>query len=360
MNVLALVTDAFGARGGIAKFNRDLLTAVAADPRVSKVTVVPRGPYDSSEVLPANVEYITPARRGKIGFSLAAGRTAWKMRPDVVLCGHINLLPLASLLASATGASLIALSYGVEVWKDRGFAYRAALRRAKLVISISELTRNRLLEWSKTQFALVSILPPSVDLAQYGIGAKRADLLHRYDLAGRTVLLTTARLTVEDRYKGIDEVLDVLPSLVADKPDLAYLIVGDGDDRQRLVDKAKHLGLAERVVFAGYVPENEKADHFRLADAFVMPGRGEGFGIVYLEALACGVPVIASALDASREAVLHGALGQVVNPDDPAELRAAILTAIGDRERRIPPGLEHFSTSRFNERVAAVLSRVSG
>ena len=98
----------------------------------------------------------------------------------------------------------------------------------------------------------------------------------------------------------------MLPALAADVPDVAYLIAGDGDDRARLEKKAAALGVADRVVFAGYVPEEEKADHYRLADAFVMPGRGEGFGIVYLEALACGVPVVASSLDASREAVRDG------------------------------------------------------
>jgi glycosyltransferase involved in cell wall biosynthesis len=85
-------------------------------------------------------------------------------------------------------------------------------------------------------------------------------------------------------------------------------------DRRCLQEKARSLGVHGRVVFAGYVPESEKADHYRLADAYVMPGRGEGFGIVYLEALACGVPVVASEVDGSREAVREGALGILVDP----------------------------------------------
>ena len=140
---------------------------------------------------------------------------------------------------------------------------------------------------------------------------------------------------------------------------MAYLVCGGGDDRERLEDKARLLGVADRVVFAGYVPEEEKADHYRLADAFVMPGRGEGFGIVYLEALACGVPVVASSADASCEAVLDGELGVVVDPDDPASVVSGIRDALG-REEGVPAGLDHFSQRRFAERWRAVVGAVFG
>ena len=110
-------------------------------------------------------------------------------------------------------------------------------------------------------------------------------------------------------------------------------------------------------MFAGYVPEAEKADHYRLADAFAMPGRGEGFGIVYLEALACGVPVVASSADASQEAVLGGALGSVVDPDDPASVVSGIRDALA-RPEGVPPGLDHFSQAHFAERWHAVLDRM--
>jgi phosphatidylinositol alpha-1,6-mannosyltransferase len=113
-----------------------------------------------------------------------------------------------------------------------------------------------------------------------------------------------------------------------DVPNIAYLIVGDGTDHHRLEEKARSLGVHERVVFAGYIPEREKADHYRLADAYVMPGRGEGFGIVYLEALACGVPVVASKLDGSREAVRDGALGILVDPNDAEGIKRGILEAL--------------------------------
>ena len=117
-------------------------------------------------------------------------------------------------------------------------------------------------------------------------------------------------------------------------PDLVYLIAGDGDDRSRLESKTRALGLDSHVVFAGYITEEEKAAHYRLADAFVMPGHGEGFGIVYLEAMACGITVVASKADASREAVCNGELGIFVDPKNPEELRDGILNLLAQPRGR--------------------------
>jgi glycosyltransferase involved in cell wall biosynthesis len=94
------------------------------------------------------------------------------------------------------------------------------------------------------------------------------------------------------------------------------------------------------VLFTGRIPESEKVDHYRLADAFVMPGWGEGFGIAYLEAMGCGVPVVASKLDASQEAVRNGDLGIVVNPKEPGEILRGILAALKRDRQVVPRGLE--------------------
>ena len=153
-----------------------------------------------------------------------------------------------------------------------------------------------------------------------GSGSKNPDLLQRYGLTGKTVLLTLSRSWTTDNYKGIDEVLELLPALAERIPEIAYLVVGEGDDRPRLEAKARALGIGDRVVFAGFIPESEKTEHYRLADAYVMPGWGEGFGFVYLEAMACGIPALGSKLDGSREALRDGDLGILVDPHDRDDL----------------------------------------
>src|SRR5207244_2526638 len=118
--------------------------------------------------------------------------------------------------------------------------------------------------------------------------------------------------------------------------------------------RAAQRGVADRVVFAGFIPEEAKAEYFRLADAYVMPGRGEGFGIAYLEAMACGTPVVASKLDASREAVMDGRLGILVDPDDQNEVLCGIREALS-RPRSVPKGIEYFSKENFQQRVVRLL-----
>src|SRR5688500_18199955 len=131
-----------------------------------------------------------------------------------------------------------------------------------------------------------------------------------------------------EQAKGFDEILDVLPQLIAEIPELIYIALGDGSDRTRLEEKASALGITAHCIFPGYVSESEKLEYYRLADLFVMPSRLEGFGYVFLEALAAGVPVIASKVDGSREAVRNGVWGALVDPYRPEELVVACSAAL--------------------------------
>src|SRR5262249_24837197 len=124
-----------------------------------------------------------------------------------------------------------------------------------------------------------------------------------------------------------------------------YLIVGDGNGRPRLESLAAECGVMKNVQFTGLVPSEELPDYFRLADVFVMQSAAEGFGIVFLEAIATGVRVIAGSHDGSRDALWDGAFGTLVDPDNCEELAAAIQVALdnpartGDRTSRFKPDL---------------------
>jgi glycosyltransferase involved in cell wall biosynthesis len=122
--------------------------------------------------------------------------------------------------------------------------------------------------------------------------------------------------------------------------------------------KADALGLGERVVFSGFIRESEKADHYRLASAYVMPSRLEGFGFVFLEAMACGVPVVGSSIDGSREPLRGGRLGRLVDPDDRAQLTAAIREAL-QKPNHVPPELTDFAFERFVIRTKALVDQLS-
>lgn len=360
MRILVLVSDAFGGHGGIAKFNRDFLGALCAYPGVTEVVAVTRRQPLPLEPLPPKLTYVTAGITGKFSYFLLVLRhLVTRGRYDLICCGHLNLLPLAYLAKWKTGAPLAVLIYGLDAWQPprNGLAGRIAAK-VDAVISISDLTTRRFLGWAGVDEAKVFLLPNAVEQQLYGVGEKNPELLQRYGLTGKTVLLTLTRLWATDNYKGIDEVLELLPALAKRIPGIAYLVVGEGDDRPRLEAKARSLGIGDRVVFAGFIPESEKTEHYRLADAYVMPGWGEGFGFVYLEAMACGIPALGSKLDGSREALRGGELGILVDPHDRDELWQGLLEVLKRPRGVIPPGLSYFSLENFNQRCHDMLRQI--
>lgn len=357
MKVLVLIHHAFGARGGIARFNSDLLKALCLYPRLTEVVALPRHPPEVSAHLPENLRYLTDGAHGKLAYLAALVRLLMTGRRfDLVICGHINLLPAAVLCRLRTPAPILLVLHGIDAWQpSRRRLANWAARRVDCFIAVSDTTKKRFLSWSKLAEDKGFVLPCCVDFERFRPGPRKKELIERYGLEGRTVVMTLARLDAREQYKGIDEILDILPELTAKVPDLVYLIAGDGTDRPRLEAKVKSLDLKRHTVFTGYVAEAEKADHYRLADVFVLAGRGEGFGIVLLEAMACGVPAVASRLDGSREAVLNGALGEVVDPTDRADLQAGILAALQRPTGASPEGLAHFSYPNFETRLHEIL-----
>lgn len=317
----------------------------------TKVVALPRVVFDAPGEIPERLTYRTASASGKIRYAIESTRAAMGERFDAVICSHINLLPVAAAAAAVQRVPLLLVIYGVEAWEEkRGALVTKLLKRVNAVTAISEYTKKRFLEWAGVEASSVHVLPCGVDMRKFGPGAKRGDLVRLYGLRGRSVILTVARLAGAERAKGIDEVLESLPALAKQVPNVTYLVVGDGPDRERLETKARVLGVANRVVFTGYVEEKEKADHYRLADVFAMPGRGEGFGIVYLEALASGVPIIASKADASAEVVLSARMGYAVNPDKPAELQAALVDLLSRVGKAVPRELMTFSLASFRAR----------
>lgn len=357
MRILVLLHDAYGGRGGIAKFNRDLLGALCSYPATREVVCLPRVIVEETGPLPKKLDYRLWAAGGKALFAAAMAKEL--VRPswyDLIVCGHIRLTPALrafELRNPATPTGLV--MHGVDAWEPFGGAeVTRQLGRLDWFLSVSDFTKRLFCAWSQVPAEKGVVIPNAVDIDRFTPGPARRDLVERYKLRGKTVLMGMARLDTRERYKGFDEVMEAMPTLLKTHPKLVYLICGDGTDRPRLEQKAKDLGLADKVIFTGYVDEADKVDHYRLADVFLLAGWGEGFGIVLIEAMACGVPSIASNLDASSEAVGDGRFGFVVNPKQPDSLIQGIEAAIA-RGRARPAGLETFSQPAFERRVHAML-----
>jgi glycosyltransferase involved in cell wall biosynthesis len=359
MRILMLASDAHGGFGGIAQYNRDVIDAMLGVRTVEEIVVLPRLISDPHFEAPHKTHYVRKASHGLKSFLLCS---AWEAARggvyNLVYCAHINLMPVAAAVSRVAGCPLVLTLYGTDGWeKPKNRLAKTALASVSLVISISRLTLDRFLSWQPRLNARKAILPNAIRIENYALGAKDPELVERYGLAGRRVIMTLGRMDPDERAKGFDEIIDLMPRFAQHSPDIVYLCAGEGGDRSRLEAKAKASGVGDRVVFTGRIPETRKADHFRLADAYVMPSRWEGFGFVVLEALACGIPVVASAADGTREAVMGGELGLLADPRNPDELERTIIEALG-RPKAIPNALEYFSFANFQKRLHAALAEV--
>jgi phosphatidyl-myo-inositol dimannoside synthase len=356
MRVQMLLTDGFGGFGGISRFNRDFLGALNVCPLVERVNALPRVISDPiEEPIPEAVVYERRAARGRVSYALTVIRHALRgPRADLVICGHINLLPLAWAAARQGGARLALVIHGYEAWAPSSHMLSNLLaKRIDAFIAVSRYSAERFVQWSDVPAARGFILPNCVNLDQFQPRERDPVLVDRYGLRSAIVMLTVGRLATGERYKGVDEVIEVMPRLLRQLPDLRYLVIGDGSDRARLEAKVRAQRLSDHVIFAGRIAEAEKVDHYNLADLYVMPSHGEGFGIALIEAAACGIPVVGSSVDGSRDALLDGQLGRMVDPTKPDDLAQAIGAAIHARQHRARNQLvETFGIDRFRTRVA--------
>ena len=296
--------------------------------------------------------------RLKLAFSLLS--CLIQRRPQQIFCGHVKLAPLVGFLCRSLNIPYTVLTYGKEVWEPLPLLERQSLQKASAIWTISRYSRDCLCQANEIDPNRVQIVPCAVDGQTFTPGDKSPQLIAKYELGDAKVLMTVTRLWSGDIYKGVDVTIRALPKITQANPDVKYLVIGRGDDRPRLEKLAQELGVGDRVVFAGFVPTEALVDHYRLADAYIMPSQ-EGFGIVYLEAMACGVPVLSGEADGSAEPLQDGRLGWRVPHRDPQAVAAACLEILQGQDRRCDSQwlrqetLAKFSQEALRERLARVL-----
>jgi phosphatidylinositol alpha-1,6-mannosyltransferase len=341
-----LVTDAFGGSGGIAQYNRDFLCALAwvGNP----VVALPRS-ADQGVDLPHNIRQLR-ARPNKIWYCLTAFVVSLRSRPSVIFCGHLSLAPFAWVLAKLNGAKLIIQVHGIEAWVRPSRLIRLAIERADSILSASRYTRARVMAWAAVPPERVIVVNNTVSsLFTVGDGMALRDELC---LQGKTILLTVGRMDSLEKYKGHDRVITALPKLLEAGHDIVYVIVGDGDDRPRIAGLAERTGVGPRVAFTGPLSRTKLIDAYRMADLFVMPSTGEGFGIVFLEAMACGTPAVGLAIAGACDALADGQLGKSVQEWDLAgELLHMLSSPSSDRVALSRNTHDRFGEAAFRARI---------
>ena len=305
----------------------------------------------------------------RFGWQALWGSIRWK--PDLMICTHLALGPIGRLLAQFGGRQYWVVVHGIEAWVELPKGKGTALRRADRVIVTSAFSREQVVQRQQIDQKRIASLPCTLDNALLSVKPAEAGACARIP-NGRRLVLTVARMAAAERYKGHDVVLRALPSVVAKIPNLTYAIVGEGDDRPRLEGLAQELGLSEHVVFTGEVTDSELAALYLRSEVFLLPAKtvidkyyakGEGFGIVFLEAMAFGKPVIGPNYGAPMELIRHGETGLLVDPEDPASVAEALLSLLNEPDLAREMGKagsewvrRRYSCDSFRERLQKILT----
>jgi phosphatidylinositol alpha-1,6-mannosyltransferase len=289
------------------------------------------------------------------------------MRSDVVIISHINLLFVALIIKRLSPKTrIIVYAHGTEIWrKIRGWKQRFLAKYCE-VWAVSEFTSRKLQNMHRIPQEKITVIPnclnPYLEIPAGFL--KPAELLNKYKLKARQpILFTLTRLSTFELYKGYDIIIETLPQLIKEFPDLHYLLAGkaDAQEQHRLEARIKKLGLQKYITLTGFIPDEEISSHFLLTDVFVMPSRKEGFGIVFIEAAACGCRIIGGNQDGSPQALLQGRLGTLIHPGKEDTLVKAIRENL-NRPRNEASAraiqalcLEHFSYEKYLGTIQALL-----
>ncbi|HEX4498311.1 MAG TPA: glycosyltransferase family 4 protein [Thermoanaerobaculia bacterium] len=288
--------------------------------------------------------------------ALAVWKRQWRNRESAYVFDLLGVARTQSYLPAPLRAPYLIPLYGIEVWHPLAWDRRRALARATVLFAISAHTLERARPFTP-DLGGAGVLPLALE-ERKPEGAVDARLLGRL---GRGFFLIVGRMDARERYKGHDQLLEALRGI----PEARLVVAGDGDDRARLEAKAAGLGMSDRVAFTGFASEATLAELYRRCAAFAMPSRGEGFGLVYLEAMRAGKPVLAARGSAAEEIVVEGRTGLLVDPDDREELRGALCRLLdhpGETRRMGEAGFERwrqeYGGERFRERLAPLLARL--
>lgn len=358
--ILLVLPEVFNCVGGIQMFGRALCLAAgnwaeANHGSVSALVLNDQGDPDARYV---NGRFGRYAGLGKNKTKLVAQfvRQILAEKYDWIIFGHVSLAPLA-LMARTTrpGAKTCIITYGIDVWQPLPQLQRKALVYADLVLAISEFTKEQVAKHAGIAAEKIRIFPCALDpFWEIPAPGPTGD--------GPLVMLSVTRMNKEDGYKGIDNVIKSLPAIVEEVGPVEYRIVGGGDDVARLRELAVELGVERYVSFLGELSNEELRDQYQGCSLFVMPSSREGFGIVFLEAMAYGKPVIGGNHGGTPSVVNDGETGLLVESSDVDGIARAITSLLSDAGMREKFGragrqrlLSEFTFETFEQNFAAVV-----
>ena len=282
---------------------------------------------------------------GKARFMAAALRAA-RRRAQFVVAAHPHLAPVArGMHVIAPRLKSIVCTHGIEVWEPLSRVRRSALRKADLVLAPSKYTADHVAADQQVPADRIRVLPWALDpqFEAQVVAASRISLPG--DFPKGRVILTVGRWLASERYKGMDTLITALPKLLTRWPELELVMIGQGNDREWLEDLAQKNGVSMHVHFLTGLSSAQLAACYAACEMFALPSRGEGFGMVYLEAMASGKPVIGGQHGGAPEVIQDGVTGYLVPHGDALQLATSIETLLAN------PALAQEMGRKARERV---------
>lgn len=377
MKILILTPDIF-TKGGIARYTATFASALGHLIGPDNIHVLALLRFGESEGSPAKYRILSPGVSrltiaSKLRFAgMVLGNGFQKY--NLLVCTHIGLSPVAGLMSLFFGIPFWVVCHGREAWSRLSADVRWALGRADMVLPVSRYT-------AKTLSGVTGISLEKMRVVYNAIPDELAGMLMASNgtkPSGPTSdrkeqrILSVGTVTKGKAYKGYDTVIRALSKVRQALPNARYLIVGEGDDIDRLKRVAAETGVGNFVNFKGEITDAELAEYYRACDVFALPSRttrhdggwtGEGFGRVYVEAALAGKPVVGSCGGGAPEAVLHGQTGLLVDPASDPEVADALITLLQQREMAAKMGaqgrkwaLENFTSAALNRQLSQLLT----
>lgn len=333
--MLYLTLSTFSTTGGVQKMGRTMGYALQQIARRNNWGYKFWSGYDRDDQL--NAVYTNQQNFkgfGKHRALFAAEAVREGIQSDIVILSHINLATVGCMIKKISPETKVFLiAHGIEVWRPLLGYKKKILKACDKILCVSNFTRDKIIELHQAQaeksLVLNNALDPLITLPQQ---FNRPNyLLERYGLTDQDkIIFTLTRLASTEQYKGYEQVIKAVAQLKNQFKNLKYILAGQYDECEgvRIRSLIAHYNVEDHIMMTGFIEGTELEDHFLLADLFVLPSRKEGFGIVFIEAMACGLPVICGNNDGSLDAIKNGELGTAVNADDINELIEAISTAL--------------------------------
>ena len=361
MTLVGVFTDC-SERGGVGQYSRQVAGAFHEIAGSTGTSLLLLGLNDPAETTipswtgpPLRIRGFSRNKRDLASYLLRHGGEI-----DRLFLGHPNLAPLGPLLRLRNPRLRYwVAAHGSEVWESLSFHRRWSLRTATGLAPVSSHTARSLIERQGAREDRITIIPNALDPAFADMPALPPDSpLPR----GARILLSVGRLHRNEPGKGIDHVLRALPAVLATVPDAYYVVVGEGDLRPELECLALDLDVAHRVRFTGPLGDEMLRGYLAAADVLVLPSRQEGFGIVFLEAMAFRKPVIGGAEGGTPDVIAHGTNGFLVGYGDVAAVSNHVTTLLTDDALRRRMGhagrallCERFTFDHLRRRLEGLL-----